>query len=73
MENEEQKVRGKALLLDAMKKLEEFVPESSETDSSHSSSAASASTVDDNFFSFTDSVHSSVSLSTQMDMYLADR
>ena len=70
LENEEQKIRGKALLLHAMTALEEILPE---PDSSHSSCAAlAAPTLDDNFFSFSDSAHSSVSLSTPMDLYLAD-
>ena len=63
MESEEQKLRGKALLLDAMQKVNEPAYESSE---------ASASNSEDSFFNFKESAPVIISVSSQMDMYLAD-
>jgi hypothetical protein len=67
MESEEQKLRGKALLLGAMRQLDEsaFARESSED-------SASATVSEDSFFDFSDSAPDSVDMSSEMDKYLAD-
>lgn len=61
MQSEEQKLKGKALLLDAMQQLD-----------ASGSSESSASISEDSFFSFKESAPANVSMSSQMDIYLAD-
>ncbi|XP_071573305.1 uncharacterized protein [Temnothorax nylanderi] len=65
MDSEEKKLRGKALLLDAMQQLDEHASGSSQSETS-------ASVSEDSFFNFKESAPASVSMSSQMDMYLAD-
>jgi len=67
MESEKQKLRGQALLLDAMRQLDEssFARESSEN-------FASATVSENSFFDFNDTAPVSVGMSSHMDMYLAD-
>jgi len=62
METEEQKLRDRALLLQAMQQLRELV--------GMSDSVPAQNADDDGFFSFTESAPSSVSMSSAMDMYL---
>ena len=64
METEEQKLRGRALLQQVMQQLREPV------DMSDSVPAQTAD--DDGFFTFTESAPSSVSMTSEMDLYLVD-
>lgn len=68
MDSDEQKLKGKKILLDAMQKLQELPVSMSDL----SESEMSASTSDDTFFTFTESATDSVDMSSQMDVYLAD-